>query len=168
MRIGSHSVTGSDGSIAAAMTLALVAWTSSPAAERNPTRLPQVVLPTIGLWCFTDQEFQPGGYRDSLDVFGPARQLQFVDHDDSASNQEVTDKAVHDQIQEAVVHARRLGMEIAIDLDVRLVRAAFQNAYPDGLSVSSFGISGNCQRPGHEAVAARGAVIVNGEDHPVG
>ncbi len=50
-----------------------------------------------------------------------------------APNKEVTDKAVHDQIQEAVLHARRLGMEIAMDLDVRLARAAFQKAYPDEL-----------------------------------
>ncbi len=49
MRIGSRSTTGRHRSLVAAMLLVFVAWTSSLGAERNPTRLPQGVLPTIGL-----------------------------------------------------------------------------------------------------------------------
>jgi hypothetical protein len=113
------------------MMLIFVAWTTSPAAEHNPTRLPQGVLPTIGLWCFKDQGFQPGGYRDSLDVLGRHANYNLLTTTIRAPDKEVTDKAVHDQIREAVMHARRLGMEVAMDLDVRLAGAAFQRAYPD-------------------------------------
>ena len=133
MRIRSHSAPGGDSSLLAAVTLVLVAWTSSLAAERNPTRLPQGVLPTIGLWCFTDQEFQPGGYRDSLVILGRHANYNLLTTTILAPNREVTDKAVHDQIKEGALHARRLGMEIAMDLDVRLARAAFQKAHPDEL-----------------------------------
>jgi hypothetical protein len=131
MRLAFHALSVSRSVISAAMLLAVVAWPPSFAAERSPTRLPEGVLPTIGLWCFTDVEFQPGAYRSSLDTLARHANYNLLTTTIRAPNKEVTDKAVHDQIREATLYSRRLGMKIAMDLDVRLARAAFQKAHPD-------------------------------------
>ena len=84
MRIGSLSTTGSNGSIAAATTLALVAWTSSLAAEREPTRLTRadcrvrllnfiaqspIDCPVAFVWDHDDRPWAKGRHYEGLDYW---------------------------------------------------------------------------------------------------
>jgi hypothetical protein len=98
-----------------------------------PTRLPQNVLPVLGCWFWTEQEFQPGGYREFLDTVARHSAYNVLTTSVRVPLKEVTDDDVHAQIKEAAAYARRLGLRVVMDLDVRLARRAFQKAYPDEL-----------------------------------
>lgn len=85
---------------------------------------------SVGCWFWTAAEFAPDGYKRFLDLHAERTAFGLlttsIRHD-----VEVTELAVHDQIAEAVAYARERNIGIALDLDVRLARAAFQAKYPD-------------------------------------
>ena len=96
-------------------------------------RLPANVLPVLGCWFWTEAEFRPGGYRDFLDKVAAHSSYDLLTTSIRAPLKEVTDDDVRAQIAEATAYARKLGLGVAMDLDVRLARKAFQTAYPDEL-----------------------------------
>lgn len=95
------------------------------------TRLPNDTLPVLGCWFWHDDEFAPEGYRPFLDQVGRHAAYNLLTTSIRAPEQEVTDPRVHDQIGRAAAYARRFGIGLVMDLDVRLARAAYRQAYPD-------------------------------------
>jgi hypothetical protein len=85
--------------------------------------------PGIGCWFWTAEEFRPDGYKRFLDLHekysGFALLTTSIRHP-----VEVTDPKVHDQIKAAANYARERGMDIVMDLDVRLARQEFMDKYP--------------------------------------
>ena len=86
-------------------------------------------LPGIGCWFWSEEEFQPDGYKRFLDLHAEHSGFSLL----TTSIRypvEVTDPAVHDQIKLAAAYAREKGMAVVMDLDVRLARQAFLDKYP--------------------------------------
>lgn len=98
------------------------------AAERSiPVHGP---WPGVGCWFWGEAEFTPEGYKPFIDQY--ARHTAFQLLTTSIRHPvEVTDPVVHDQINAAARYARANGLLMAMDLDVRLARQAFMDAYPD-------------------------------------
>ena len=109
--------------------IALNAVAGDPAA----IRLPDDVPPVIGAWFWYEDAFEPEGYRGCVDLFAQHAPYDLLTTSFRVPEREVTDRAVHDQVKEAAAYARERGMDVALDIDVRLARAAFQKAYPDEL-----------------------------------
>ena len=86
--------------------------------------------PGIGCWFMTARDFEPGGYRHFVDLTekhsGYGLLTTSIRH-----TVEVTQPAVHDQIKRAAEYARAHGMQVVMDLDVRLARESFLRQYPD-------------------------------------
>jgi hypothetical protein len=115
-----------------ALLLACLCAPPAPAADPN-AGLGTVGAPDrlgVACWFWQAAEFEPEGYKPFLDVHATHAACRLlttsIRHD-----VEVTDPAVRDQIAAAVEYARERGMGIALDLDVRLARAAFQARYPE-------------------------------------
>jgi hypothetical protein len=85
----------------------------------------------VGCWFWSEQEFeQPEGYKQFLDLHAEHAAYELL----TTSIRypvEVTEPSVHDRISAAAAYARERGMGIALDLDVRLARAAFHERYPE-------------------------------------
>lgn len=97
--------------------------------EQNAVR---TSWPGIGCWFWGEEEFKPEGYRRFLER--AEKHTGFGLLTTSIRHPvEVTDAAVHDQIKAATVDARRRGIGVVMDLDVRLARGAFQKKHPDEL-----------------------------------
>jgi hypothetical protein len=109
----------------------IVALAESVAAEENPVRLPEDVLPVIGSWFWHEDTFAPDGYRKHIDLFRDHSAYDLLTTSLRVPKREVTDPEVHDQVKEAVAYARECGIDIALDLDLRLARAKFRELYPD-------------------------------------
>ncbi len=105
----------------------------SPAVRTGQTRLPPDVLPSLGCWFWTEAEFQPAGYRPFLDLVGRHAAFNLLTTSLRVPRREVSESAVHDQIDRAAVYAQRYGLRLVMDLDVRLARQAFQQAHPEEL-----------------------------------
>jgi hypothetical protein len=88
--------------------------------------------PGIGCWFWTDEEFKPDGYKRFLDLHEKHSAFGLLTTS-IRHPVEVTEPRVHDQIRAAALYARQRGMDIVMDLDVRLARRAFQEKYPDEL-----------------------------------
>jgi hypothetical protein len=114
---------------------ACLALPAAPALadEAASTRLPGGVLPVLGCWFWHEPDFAPEGYRPFLDMTARHATFNLLTTSLRVPQRELTDAAVHDQIKLASADARRLGMGIVMDLDVRLARAAFRRAHPDEL-----------------------------------
>jgi len=112
----------------------VAAFPSGLAAEPAVSlRLPDDVPPVV-IACFWRQEdFASDGYRPSLDLLARHTGANLLMTSLRVRGKEVTDGAVHAQIKAGASYARKHGMKIAMDLDVRLARKAFQKAYPDEL-----------------------------------
>ncbi len=93
-------------------------------------RVPAGHLPCIVQGVWKDANFRPGGYRRALDVWAEHSPYDLIVMTTRA-NKEVTDDDVQRQVEEAAAYARQRGMRMAMNLDVRLARAAFQRRYPD-------------------------------------
>lgn len=93
---------------------------------------PNLSSPGMACWFWQGEEFQPEGYKKFIDLHrehsGVTLLTTSIRHP-----VEVTDPAVHDHIKRAAEYARQNGMAIVMDLDVRLARQAYQDAYPDEL-----------------------------------
>jgi hypothetical protein len=109
-------------------------WSAaSAAAAEAPTRLPDGVLPQIGCWFWTEDEFKPEGWRPFLDMAAEHASWTLLTTSVRIPKLEVTDADVHARIKAASEYARRRGMGVVMDLDVRLARDAFRKKYPDEL-----------------------------------
>jgi len=96
-------------------------------------RLPDGVMPDVACWFWTEPEFEPDGYRDFIDLVAAHAPYKLLTTSIRAPLVEVTDREVHDQIVAAARYARRFGIGVVMDLDVRLARQAFRRAHPDEL-----------------------------------
>ena len=106
---------------------------AEPETNVVPGRLPDDVTPVIGAWFWREETFQPEGYRKRLDFFRDHTVYNLLTTSCRLPGREVTTPGVHDQLREAIAYAKRCGMDVAFELDVRLAREAFQKAYPDEL-----------------------------------
>ncbi len=88
--------------------------------------------PGIGCWFWTAEEFKPEGYRRFLDLHEQHSDFGLLTTS-IRHPVEVTDPKVHDQIRAAAIYARERGMELVMDLDVRLARTAFLQRHPGEL-----------------------------------
>ena len=91
------------------------------------------MLPDVGCWFWTEAEFEPGGYRAFIDMVAAHSPYKLLTTSTRAPLVEVTDPSVRQQMTQAAAYARRRGIGIAMDLDVRLARVAFREAHPDEL-----------------------------------
>jgi hypothetical protein len=107
--------------------------TACDPTAQAPTRLPDSALPQIGCWFWTEAEFKPEGWRPFLDMAAEHTAWTLLTTSVRIPKLEVTDADVHARIKAASEYARRRGMGVVMDLDVRLARAAFQRKYPDEL-----------------------------------
>ncbi|MFB3789633.1 MAG: hypothetical protein ACE15F_25040 [bacterium] len=90
-------------------------------------------IPNMGCWFWTETEFEPEGYKTYLDVVKVHTPYQLLTTSLRAPLKELMDDDTHRQIQAAAVYARKLGIHLVMDLDVRLARGAFQRDYPGEL-----------------------------------
>jgi len=96
-------------------------------------RLPDGVMPTLGCWFWQEPEFEPEGYKAFIDQISVHSPYNLLTTSLRIPEKEVTDDDVHDQIKAAAHYARKRGVSMVMDLDVRLARRAFEAAYPDEL-----------------------------------
>ena len=96
-------------------------------------RLPGSVPPSLGCWFWSEAEFAPEAYRPFLDLVAQHADYNLLTTSLRVAKREVTDEAVHRQIQAAADYARQRDLRLVMDLDVRLARARFQSLYPDEL-----------------------------------
>lgn len=89
-------------------------------------------LPGVGCWFWTADEFEPDGYQRFIDLHEKHSAYRYLTTS-IRHPVEVTDPAVHDRIKAAAEYARAHGMEMVMDLDVRLARKAFMTKYPNEL-----------------------------------
>lgn len=108
---------------------------ASVAGETGPARLrlPTAAWPQLGCWFWTETEFEPAGYQPFLDLAARHSGFGYLTTSLRVPQREVTDDAVRDQIGRAAAAAREQGIGLVMDLDVRLARAAFRQAYPEEL-----------------------------------
>lgn len=97
------------------------------------SRLPDDIPPVIGCWFWIEEEFKPGGYRKFIDMVSKYTAYNLLITTMRVPDKEITDKDVHEQIKEAAAYARKNGMGVVLELDVRHSLGAFQKAYPDAL-----------------------------------
>jgi len=107
--------------------LATVVHAAEPAAL---IRLPDDVQPTIGAWFCGDDFLEPGRFRFYVDLFADHSPYDLLSTSFRINQHEVVEPAFHDIVKQAVAYARQRGLEVALDLDVRLARQAFRDAYP--------------------------------------
>jgi hypothetical protein len=97
-----------------------------PGQEQNAIK---TSWPGIGCWFWSEEEFKPEGWKRFLDLHAKHSACQFLTTS-IRHPVEVTDPEVHDRIKAAAEYARGLGLEIVMDLDVRLARGAFERRHP--------------------------------------
>ncbi len=96
-------------------------------------RLPDGVPPVIVACFWSNEAFEPDGYKPQIDLLARHSGANLLATSIRAREKEVTDEVVYQQIKAAATYAGRYGMRIAMDLDVRLARRAFRKAHPDEL-----------------------------------
>ena len=103
---------------------------SRAGADEASFRVPAGHLPCIVQGVWKDGDFGSGKYCRVLDVWAEHSPYDLIVMTTRA-NKELTDDDVHRQVREAAAYARQRGMRMAMNLDVRLARSAFQRRYPD-------------------------------------
>jgi hypothetical protein len=110
-------------------------------AAETPLRSLRVVLarqehnairtswPGIGCWFMTAPDFEADGFKRFVDLHEKHSGYELLTTS-IRHNVEVTQPEVHDQIKRAAAYARAHGMQVVMDLDVRLARQAFMQKYP--------------------------------------
>ncbi len=101
------------------------------AQDSSAIRLPEGTQPSIGAWFWWDDVLEPDGYKPYLDLFAEHSPYDLLTTSFRISKYEVTNPALHDQVKKAVAYAKERGLDVALDLDVRLAREAFRKQYPD-------------------------------------
>lgn len=116
------------------LACAVILVITGPLASQRPTHhLPPNIPPVLGCWFWKEAEFEQQGYKPFLDEVSRYSDYDLLTTSLRAPNRELTDPVVHDQILEAARYAQTLGLEMVMDLDVRLAREAFRARYPDEL-----------------------------------
>ena len=95
--------------------------------------LPDDVQPVIGAWFWTEDDFKPEGYKVFLDQVDKHSSYNLLSTANRRPGRDITDIDVYNQIKEAVEYANKLGIKIALELDIRLARRKFAAMYPDEL-----------------------------------
>ncbi len=85
--------------------------------------------PVIGAWFWSQKELEPDGFKPFLDAI--AAHSPYTLLTTACRRIEVTEPAMHDQAAKAVRYANGLGLQIALEVDIRLARQAFRTRYPD-------------------------------------
>ena len=96
-------------------------------------RLPDDVPPVIAVRGWTKDTFKAENYKAHIDMMARHSGVNVLATTLRAPGRLVTNKDVHDTIKDAALYAGRFGIKIAMDLDVRLARETFAEAYPDEL-----------------------------------
>lgn len=94
-------------------------------------RLPPNLPPEIHAWFGGTDFFAPEGYRASLDNFADHSNFGMLTTSIRSPAHEMVLPDTHDQVKRAVAYAHLRGIQIALDLDIRLSRAAFQASHPN-------------------------------------
>jgi hypothetical protein len=115
------------GLLVLALSLASPPWLSAQMHNRLPESLP----PEIHAWFGDDSFFGPGSYRAPLDLFADHTNFGMLTTSIRSPAHEMVLPGTHDQVKQAVEYAHHRGLRIALDLDIRLARAAFQARHPD-------------------------------------
>lgn len=103
-------------------------------AESLPSlRLPGNLAPVMATWGWTLSEFEPRGYEPYIEMMARHSGVNVLTTTIRAPGKFVTDQTVREQIRRANGFASQFGIKLAMDLDVRLAREAFREAYPDEL-----------------------------------
>jgi hypothetical protein len=111
------------------------ATAATPPAAGTPAslRLPEGVPPVIGCWFWSEEEFEPEGYRPFLNLVSTHADYNLLTTSLRIPKKEVTDADVRAQISAAAAYARERDIGLVVDLDVRLAREAFRAAHPGEL-----------------------------------
>lgn len=102
-------------------------------ADTLSHRLPPEAIPELGCWFWSETDFEPEGYREFVDLVATHSSYGYLTASLRVPRRELLDAEVHQQLKAAAVYARERGIEVVMDLDVRLARRAFQARYPDEL-----------------------------------
>lgn len=100
-----------------------------PGQEHNVVK---TSWPGIGCWFMTAPDFEPDGFKHFVDLHEKHSGYELLTTS-IRHPVEVTQPAVHDQIKRAAEYARAHGLQVVMDLDVRLARQAFRQKHPDEL-----------------------------------
>jgi hypothetical protein len=95
------------------------------------THLPPTVPPALGCWFWHDQDLKDRNYLKYVDVIAEHSRFTILTTSLRLSEGELTDDFVHDAIREGSEYASKFGIKVAMDLDIRLARAAFFKNYPN-------------------------------------
>lgn len=106
---------------------------AQPAQPVNPGWGPNDPMPSIGAWFWSPDVFEGDGYESHIDRFRRHAVYDLLTVSCRLPGREVTAPEVRDRLEAVLEYARRSGIEIAFELDVRLARAAFQEAHPTEL-----------------------------------
>ena len=98
--------------------------------------LPVHIQPVIGAWFWSENEFEPNGYKHFIDLANKHSCYDILSTAIRVPGRDITDIDVHNQVKLAVAYAKEKGIRIAFDLDPRLARRKFEAAYPDELQES--------------------------------
>jgi hypothetical protein len=111
--------------------LALLFAAASILLGQMNNRLPPNLPPEIHAWFVRDEFFAQEGYRAQLDLFADHTNFGMLTTSIRSPAHEVVLPGTHDQVKLAVEYAHRRGIRIALDLDIRVARRAFQQRHPD-------------------------------------
>ncbi|MBN1420488.1 MAG: hypothetical protein JXP34_17045 [Planctomycetes bacterium] len=100
-------------------------------AAAGVSRAEGLEMPQVGCWFWHEEEFAPRGYQPFLDLIAGHAGYDLLTTSLRVPRREVTDDAVRAQIREAAEYARRRGIGLVVDLDVRLARSTFREAHPE-------------------------------------
>jgi hypothetical protein len=109
------------------------AWPARADPAAAAVRLPAHVMPEMGCWFWIDRILRPEDFEPYLDKLGRHAPYNLLTTSFRIPEREITEAYFHEQIKAAATYAQTRGMSLVVDLDVRLARRAFQQAYPDEL-----------------------------------
>jgi len=93
--------------------------------------LSTMIPPALGCWFWHEEDLVDRRYRTYIDTVARHAGFTILTTSLRIPCGELTDGDIHDAIRDATDYAAGFGIGIAMDLDVRLAREAFRNAYPD-------------------------------------
>lgn len=88
--------------------------------------------PSVGCWFWSKEEFEGEGYKKFIDLHAAYSPFKLLTTSLRYPG-DLTDPQVHRRIKKASLYAKSKGMDIVMDLDVRLARDSFKAKYPDEL-----------------------------------
>ena len=90
---------------------------------------PLPLPPVIGAWFWTQKDLEAEGYEFFLDAVATCSPYTLLST--ACRRTEVVDLHYHTQVDKAVRYAAKLGLKVALEVDIRLARQAFRDRYPD-------------------------------------